>query len=395
MAPFASYPRLMSEVVTEIAEVETVASRLRRRLPELTASLVDRAYGIADPRHTADEIYLDRLPAALAALLDYGVTVIELGDRNEPGPPPAVLAEVRLAARSGVALDTIVRRCMAASALLGDALVTEAERAGASGEELRRLLALHATAFDRLLDAESAEYARESASWPRSSAERRRDCAKRLLAGEMVDTAALDYELAERSHVGVMAVGEGAEPAMRGLASALGRRLLAVRREEEPVWACWLGGSEPLASARVAESLARTGAEGIVVTIGEPAEGLCGWRFSHRQAKAALPLAQRRGPGAVRYADVALEAAVLRDELAATSLRRLYLEPLETMKDGERVRETLRAYLAAERNVSSTAAALGLDRRTVANRVRAVEELFGRRLNDFAAELDTALRLPA
>lgn len=378
----------------EIAELETVASRLRRRLPELTASLVDRAYGIADPRDAADEIYLDRLPSALAALLDYGVTVIELGDRHEPGPPPAVLAEVRLAARSGVALDTIVRRCMAASALLGDALVTEAQRIGSSSEELRRLLALHATAFDRLLDAESAEYARESASWPRSIAERRRDCAKRLLAGEMVDPGALDYEL-DASHVAAMAVGEDAESAMRELAATLGRRLLAVSREEEPVWACWLGGRQPLASARVAAALAELGPAGLTVTIGEPAEGLCGWRFSHRQAKAALPLARRRGPGTVRYADVALEAAVLRDELAATSLRRLYLEPLESMKDGPRVRETLRAYLAAERNVSSTAAALGLDRRTVANRIRAVEELFGRRLNDFATELDTALRLPA
>jgi DNA-binding PucR family transcriptional regulator len=190
-------------------------------------------------------------------------------------------------------------------------------------------------------------------------------------------------------------VGEEAESAMRELAATLGRRLLAVSREEEPVWACWLGGRQPLASTRVAAALAELGPADLTVTIGEPAEGLCGWRFSHRQAKAALPLARRRGPGTVRYADVALEAAVLRDELAATSLRRLYLEPLESMKDGPRVRETLRAYLAAERNVSSTAAALGLDRRTVANRVRAVEELFGRRLNDFAAELDTALRLPA
>lgn len=74
-------------------------------------------------------------------------------------------------------------------------------------------------------------------------------------------------------------------------------------------------------------------------------------------------------------------------------MRSLYLEPLAGMKDPEAVRETLSAYLAAERNVSSAAAALGLDRRTVAGRVRAVEELFGRPLNEFAADLETALRL--
>ena len=56
-------------------------------------------------------------------------------------------------------------------------------------------------------------------------------------------------------------------------------------------------------------------------------------------------------------------------------------------------RETLRAYFAAERNVSSTAAALGVDRRTVTNRIRAIEDLFGRPLKDFATELETALRL--
>ncbi len=58
-------------------------------------------------------------------------------------------------------------------------------------------------------------------------------------------------------------------------------------------------------------------------------------------------------------------------------------------------RETLRAYFAADRNISSTAAALGVDRRTVTNRIRAIEDLFGRPLKDFATDLETAsARLP-
>ncbi len=91
-----------------------------------------------------------------------------------------------------------------------------------------------------------------------------------------------------------------------------------------------------------------------------------------------------------------LLTSILRDDLVATSLHQLYLEPLETTPDGGAVaRETLRAYFAAERNISSTAAALGVDRRTVSNRIRAIEELFGRPLKDIAAELETALRLDA
>jgi DNA-binding PucR family transcriptional regulator len=106
------------------------------------------------------------------------------------------------------------------------------------------------------------------------------------------------------------------------------------------------------------------------------------------------PIAERRGQAVVRYADVALLASILRDDLLATSLRQLYLEPLARVKDGGKVgRETLRAYFATERNISSTAAALGVDRRTVTNRIRAVEELFGRPLRDFATELETALLL--
>jgi DNA-binding PucR family transcriptional regulator len=132
----------------------------------------------------------------------------------------------------------------------------------------------------------------------------------------------------------------------------------------------------------------------IVVTVGEPGEGLSGWRFSHRQAKAALPIAVRKGQSILRYADVVLLASIVRDDLVTTSLRQLYLEPLERARDGGKAaRETLRAYFAAERNVSSTAAALGVDRRTVTNRIRAIEGLFGRPIKEFATELETALRL--
>jgi DNA-binding PucR family transcriptional regulator len=134
--------------------------------------------------------------------------------------------------------------------------------------------------------------------------------------------------------------------------------------------------------------------DGVFVTVGEPGEGLAGWRLSHRQAKAAMPIAERRGQAVLSYADVAVLASIARDDLLAASLRQLYLAPLETARDGGKVaRETLRAYFTAERNISSTAAALGVDRRTVSNRIRAIEELLGRTLKSSATDLETALRL--
>jgi hypothetical protein len=373
----------------------TITSRLRARLPELEAAVATRVHAIADPREVADPTYLHSLNSALTTALDYALVAIELGERRAPGIPPALLAEARLAARAGVPLDIALRRYVSGNALLGDFLVEEAERAEVPTAVLRRLLRRQATLLDRLLEAVSEEHVREAKSWPSSSTERRRECVKSLLAGEQVDHSELGYDL-DGHHLALMAKGEGAPEAMRLLAERLDRRLLAICREEESTWACWLGGRHPLEARQALRALGEVPLDRVVVTVGEPGEGLSGWRLSHRQAKAALPIAERRGETVLHYADVVLLTSILRDDLVSTSLHQLYLAPLEGAPDGGKVaRETLRAYFAAERNVSSTAVALGVDRRTVTNRIRAIEDLFGRPLKDIAAELETALRLDA
>lgn len=370
-----------------------LAARLRERLPELQEAVATRVYSISDPRTVADPSYLQGLNGALAAAIEYRLAVLAAGERAAPPIPSALLAQARLDARDGVSLDTVLRRYFAGNVLFGDFLVNEAERAEVPSSALRPLLAAQATVGDRLIAAVSAEYAREAENRPTSPAERRRETVKRLLAGELVDHSELGYEL-DGHHLALMAKGEGAEELIRGLAGAVDRRLLAVQREEEPTWACWLGGRRQLSAERTLQALAGKAPEGVFVTVGEPGEGMAGWRFSHLQAKAALPIAERRDEPLVRYADVALLAALAGDDLIATSLRQLYLAPLERARDGGTVaRETLRAYFAAERNVSSTAATLGVDRRTVRNRLGAIEELLGRPIKGSEADLEIALRL--
>ncbi len=371
----------------------TLASRLRERLPEIQAAIATRVYAISNPHDVADPAYLQGLNGALAAAIDYRIAVLELGERRAPAVPSVLLAQARLDARDGVSLDTVLRRYFAGSALFGDFLAEEAERAEVPNSALRRLLGAQATLGDRLVEAVSKEHVREAKSWPSNTAERRRECVKSLLAGELVDHSELGYDL-DAHHLALMAKGEGAREAMGVLAGRLDRRLLAVCREEEPIWACWLGGRRSLKAEQALRALGEISLDRASVAVGEPGEGLSGWRLSHRQAKAALPIAERRGEPIVRYADVTLLASILRDDLGVTSLHQLYLEPLERARDGGKVaRETLRAYFAADRNISSTAAALGVDRRTVTNRIRAIEDLFGRSLKDFATELETALRL--
>jgi hypothetical protein len=393
-APVTGQPHRASASVRSPEEAGSeLASRLRGRLPELEAAIATRVYTISDPRKVVDPSYLHSFNGALTAALEYAIAVIELGERRAPGVPPALLTEARMAARAGVALDVVLRRYFAGNALFGDFLVEEAEHAEVSSPALRRLLRRQATLFDRLLEAVSEEHVREAKSRPSSIAERRRECVKSLLAGELVDHSELEYDL-DAHHLAVMAKGEGAPEVMRALAGKLDRRLLAVCREEESVWACWLGGRRSLEAEQALRALGEIPLDRVQVTVGEPGEGLSGWRLSHRQAKAALPIAERRGQAILRYADVVLPASILRDDLVATSLHQLYLEPLERARDGGKVgRETLRAYFAAERNISSTAAVLGVDRRTVANRIRAIEGLFGRPLGSIATELETALRL--
>ncbi len=370
-----------------------LGARLRERLPELEAAVGTRVYSISDPREVADPAYVEGLGAALAAAVEYRLEVLEAGERQAPAVPAVLLAQARLDARDGVLLDTVLRRYYAGSTLFGDFVVEEAERAEVPSSVLRRLLAEQATLGDRLLAAVSEEHAREAANRPSSAAERRRESVKALLAGELVDRSELGYDL-DAQHLALLAKGEGAEALMRGLATTLDRRLLAVQREEEPILACWLGGRHPLAAEEAVRALAGATPPGVFVTVGEPGEGLAGWRFSHFQAKAALPIAERTGQPVVRYAEVALLAAVARDDLAEASLRRLHLAPLERARDGGKIaRETLRAYFEAERNISSTAAALGVDRATVRNRLRAVEDLLGRPLQGSMPDLEIALRL--
>lgn len=372
---------------------ETLATRLRERRAEIEQVALTRVYSVSDPTEGLDPEYLSGLRAAVTAALDYGIEALERSE-DRPAPIPTVLrSQARLAARNGVELDTVLRRYCAGHALLDDFLVEESERGGLpKGTSLKRLLRVEAAALDRLLAAVSEEYAREAKARPGSPEQRRFERIERLLAGEPVDTAELAYSF-EVHHVAVVATGPGATEAIRELASALDRNLLLIRRDEDTAWA-WLGGRRPLEFEALERVVSQSWPAEVPLALGEEGLGLSGWRLSHRQAQAALPIAMR-SPGALtRYADVALLASTLQDDLLATSLRRLYLEPLERERDGgNALRETLRAYFASERNVSSTAIALGMSRKTVISRLRTTEHRIGRPLAACAAELEMVLRL--
>ena len=374
-----------------------VAQHLEARRAEIEQAILARVYGVADPTEVGDHAYVEGLRAAASAALDFAVETLESPEDPRPLVPAVLLAQARLAARSGVGLDTVLRRYTAGHALLVDFLVKELEREETlPPAELRRLLAVSSSAFDRLLAAVSEEHARELESRVDFSQERRRALlVKCALAGEPIDASRLNYDL-DLFHVGVIACGSGAVDGIRKLASRFDKRLLLVRCEEETVWA-WLGSHRRIEAAdlvRIADFVpTAVGSFDPVLAFGEPSEGLHGWRQTHRQAAAALFIARTSNRHLVRYADVCLLASIARDDLLVESLEQLYLMPLSDGRDGgAALRKTLHTYLSV-RNISSAAAALDLNRQTVRNRLRDVEEKIGRSIDDCAAELAIALEL--
>jgi len=372
----------------------TLPERLRARREEIEEAALTRVFSLSDPTEGPDPAYLDGLRAAVSAALDYGIDALERSEERPAPIPTALLSQARLAARNGVELETVLRRYLAGHALLDDFLIEEAERGPLPpGASLKGLLRIEAAALDRLLGAVSEEHARELKARPGSPSERRAKLIERLLGGEPVDTVELAYPF-EGHHLGLLVSGSGAEEIAKPLARALDARLLAVSREEDRVLWAWLGSRRPLCPDEVLEELRAQTPEGLRVAIGEAGEGIAGWRLTHRQAAAALAVAQRGKEPLVRYAEVALLASILQDELLSASLLRLYIEPLEAERDrGEVAKETLRAYFAADRNVSSAAAVLNVERRTVSSRLRAIEQRLGRQLPSCATELSIALRL--
>jgi hypothetical protein len=365
-----------------------MAGRLAARRNEIEEAILARVYAVEDPAAIPDPDYIGGLRTAVSAGLSYGLSA--LGEDRAAPVPSDLLAQARRAAGAGVGLDTVLRRYLAAHTLLDDFIIEETQALGAEGNALAKAaLRSEAALLDRLLDAVAAEYGGELEANARSWRRRSEECVRRLLAGEPTDVGGLDYDLGGW-HLGAIAVGPEAEEALAEMARALDRRLLAVPGAEGVLWA-WLGGVRR-PDAELLGRLVRTSLpEGLCLALGEPAPEIAGWRLTHRQAAAALPIAKRAPGVPTRYGEVGMLASMMRDEVLAKSLQSLYLTPLED-EDGA-LRKTLRAYFAAERNVSCAAAALEVSRHTVAKRLKAVEERLGRPLPSCSAELEAALRL--
>lgn len=366
----------------------SLVERLNSRTGEIEQATLTRIYAVAEPSSYADTEYLAGLRQAVRAAIEFGLSSLQHDEGQTPPPiPPVLLVQARLAARQGISLETVLRRYLVGYTLFGDFVIEEA----ATGEgQLKRILRTQAAHFDRLLESIGSEYELEVQARLKFAERSQGMKIQRLLQGELLDTSELNYDF-DGWHTGIVATGVSLDTLVAIQCGSADCQTLIFEHDEEAVWA-WIGSHRRLEPSEVERLI--SGKHFVSLALGAPGQGLTGWRLTHRQARAALQVALSRAGQVVRYPEVALLAAVLRDDLLRTSLQQLCLTPLQEDRDGGKTaQETLRAYLAAEHNVSSTAAALKVSRRTVTNRIRAIEKRLGRSVGIASADLYAALQL--
>jgi DNA-binding PucR family transcriptional regulator len=367
-------------------------ARLGDRRSEIRRAILDRVRAIGPVPVDLDASYQEGLRLAVESAIDHW---IEGAGRDQDLPfaiPAPLLTQARLAARKRVPLEVVLRRYLAGHAVLGDFLVEEAAAVGLTPPVLRGLLRASAAETDRVLAELGAAYASESASAHPTVDERRAKQVRRLLDGELVDPASIGYDL-DLHHLGFVVRGARGAGAIAEVAAEVGAAHLVAAGEEALQW-WWLGWRAEHSSDRPVDSISARLPDGARLGVGEPLAGDVGWRLTHRQARAALSVADRSGSAVARYAEVAVLASTLEDDLLSASLKTLYLDRLDAVRgDGEVLRATLKAYFETDRSISSAAALLGVNRNTVTNRIRSAEAMIGPLRPPHTTQIALALRL--
>jgi hypothetical protein len=301
------------------------------------------------------------------AAVDYGRGVIEKEGGDLPTIPSQVLAQARLAAASGVGVDSVVRRYFGGYSAFSAAIMEEAHSGSFSAESVQQVMHRQAEAFDQLISAVTKEYAEEMAlrSGPKQNFQLK--LIAKLLAGAPVDSHPLGYELEQR-HLGLVTSAIRPKELLLGIGRHVGRQVLIAERAEHETLA-WLGGQNELQREDLERVLRRYWPKAFPLALGEDCHGRAGWCLTHRQALRSWPSAVGSQGGIVRYRHVALSSAILRDEDLVSFLHQTYLMPLGDTGNKESALCNTRAYFSTGENVSSTAALLAVSRQTVTNRI--------------------------
>lgn len=329
---------------------------------------------------------------------------------RDPDVPVAAMEFTRALARRGTDLPVLLQVYRLGQAEFWNSTMEVAERDipdPAVRMDVLTLMWQRVTLWmEAMVSYQVTLYEEERERWVRGALAQRAAMVHAILAGEDVDPGRAGQVLAhemQRHHVALALWADDESPVTDAttrletlasdLAAALGaRRVLTTAAGARGRWA-WIGtDAPPDLDALIAAAEER--ASGLRVALGRPGHGLAGFRESHREAAAAqrIAIAGVRRDAVTTYDDVEVASLLATDTPA---LRRLVARELEGLlgRDAstERLRATALAFLSSGSNARLAAERLGTHKNTVLYRLRRVEELLGRPVDERRLPLELAL----
>ncbi|WP_167175842.1 PucR family transcriptional regulator [Saccharomonospora amisosensis] len=393
----------------------SIATALAHRADELTGELVTLYERELPHLVNDDENMVSLLSASVYQNIDTAFRIFQHGIDPERVEAPAAAVEYarRLAQRGTPVVDLIRAYYLGQTAVLDQALA-EGARQISDPEELgltmRHALTTTFAFIDRVTRQVVSAYEGERDRWLLNRSAVRAARVRALLDEDVVDVDASEVALGYRlrgHHVGMIlwypADAHPPDPLV-GLETVAGRfvdgdeaRALFVPRDELCAWV-WLplDGPAPPERSRIERVLTDSDAD-VRLAIGDPGAGLDGFRRTHRQALRVQALALAAGKACARaltFREVGAVALMTSDLNAARLWVEDTLGPLAADDEQhERLRETLRVFLAAGGSYTAAASRLTMHKNSVQYRVRKAEELVGRPVSDNRLDLELALNL--
>lgn len=379
------------------------------------ATTMSAAVYAADPdAHGDDELAAGALAAAKGVLRQIVYMIRNVVPPDQATLPPLAAEQMRRFVRRGTSLDTLLRAYQVGHAIFFREWAAVAHRILHDPQRASDAIELGARWTFEYVAALSArtveEYREESERWVNSAAAGRLEAVEALLSERAADVDGLERRLGydlRRRHLGFVVWTDPDEPAAdapalvrRGAAAdrlaaalGLGRPLLVPL--DGSLTAGWVGVPDGKVSppARLEDD----GAAGAKIALGTAAASVDGFRLSHRQAMQARRVAELTGAGAgsvTSYPDIALVALASHDQPQARAFVAAELGLLAAAdKQTAKLASTLLVYLQEGMSPRRVARRLRIHENTVANRVRAAEQLLGHPIGERTAELEVALRM--
>jgi PucR C-terminal helix-turn-helix domain len=377
------------------ATFDELVDALKARVDDTVAILMRRMREHYPDEAIGDPVVEERIREFSVASILAEYEAFRAGALPETAPPTDAFG-TRANAQLGIPLDWILTGFRVGHRCHWEAWMDLVERSVQDADARRELLNRGSKFFfdyvDRLSALLTEEYEREREQVQRKRAGQRTVLVHQLLNGAEHDSETIGWPL-EHHHLGMLAWGETPDRTIEELGRALGRPVLVVESGMQGTRFGWASGAGPLGRAeeRMVSSFKPSHGQ---LALGLEAAGADGFVLTNRQSRRAGWVAWSTDDPVTRFRDVALEALAVEDEDSARAFVAAEICGFDDHSArSQRLRETLRAYFSADQNAAAAAASLGVHQQTVANRIKAVEELLGSTVGARRGELELALRL--